>query len=384
MYALPGRPNRFDLSGSERRMNLKEGTMENPLMQAMDRMSPSCTERPEGRPVSLPRKLALGLCAGAMLIAFPWAARAQTITVEESVVVDFRPVIARIEAGDTATARSRLQGVVTRLNVVEGQIVKAGDLVAVVTDSTLPPQLSALGSNIEGLKSQVKQAESDISRNEGLLARGFYPRARLDEEKTSLDVLKRSLATAEAERRALSARQAEGRILAPADAHVTDVGVVKGSVISPGDVLASFATVNGVVRLALPERHAATLAEGESISLRLPSRSDEIRTATVIKIYPELQQGSVIADAKVEGGLTALFGERVDVLAPVGERRAIRIPKDYVSTRFGVDFVRVQVGERFIDAPVALAAPLVDAAGQFEILSGLKTGDRIEKPEQGS
>ena len=322
------------------------------------------------------------LWATALVIALPGVGNAQTITVEESVVIDYRPVIARIEAGDTATARSRLQGVVTRLNVVEGQIVKAGDLVAVVTDSTLSPQLSALGSNIEGLKSQVKQAESDIARNEGLLAQGFYPRARLDEEKTSLDVLKRSLATAEAERRALSAREAEGRILAPANAHVTDVGVVKGSVVSPGDVLASFATVNGVVRLALPERHAATLTEGEAISLRLPSRSDDIRTATIIKIYPELKQGSVIADARVEGGLTALFGERVDVLAPVGERRAIRIPKDYVSTRFGVDFVRVQVGERFIDAPVALAAPLVDAAGQFEILSGLRAGDRIEKPEQ--
>ncbi|MBK8196737.1 MAG: HlyD family efflux transporter periplasmic adaptor subunit [Acidobacteria bacterium] len=232
-------------------------------------------------------------------------AHAQPLTVEEAVVVDYRPVIARIEAGDTATARSRLQGVVTQLNVVEGQIVKAGSLVAVVTDSTLSPQLSALGSTIEGLKSQVKQRESDIARNEGLLAQGFYPRARLDEEKTSLDVLKRSLATAEAEKRALSAREAEGRILAPADAHVTDVGVVKGSVVSPGDVLASFATVNGVVRLALPERHAATLEEGETISLRLPSRSDEIRTATVIRIYPELKQGSVIADAKVEGGLTA-------------------------------------------------------------------------------
>jgi len=322
------------------------------------------------------------ISAAALLFAFPGLVQAQTITVEESVVIDYRPVIARIEAGDTATARSRLQGVVTRLNVVEGQIVKAGDLVAVVTDSTLPPQLSALGSNIEGLKSQVKQSENDIARNEGLLAQGFYPRVRLEEEKTSLDVLKRSLASAEAERRALSAREAEGRILAPANAHVTDVNVVRGSVVSPGDVLASFATVNGVVRLALPERHAATLTEGELISLRLPSRSDVIRTATIIKIYPELKQGSVIADAKVEGGLTALFGERVDVLAPVGERRAVRIPKDYVSTRFGVDFVRVQVGERFIDAPVALAAPLVDVAGQFEILSGLKPGDRIEKPEQ--
>ncbi len=318
----------------------------------------------------------------AFLLATTGSAQAQTLTVKESIVIDYRPVIARIEAGDTATARSRLQGVVTQLNVVEGQIVKAGDLVAVVTDSTLTPQLSGLSSNIEGLKSQVTQAQKDIDRNEELLSRGFYPRARLDEEKTSFEVLKRSLASAQAERRALSARETEGRILAPAAAHVTDVNVVKGSVVATGDVLASFATVDGVVRLELPERHAATISEGQAISLRLPSRSEEIRTATIIKIYPELKQGSVIADAKVEGGLTALFGERVDVLAPVGERRAIRIPKDYVSTRFGIDFVRVKVGERFIDAPVALAAPLVDATEEFEILSGLKPGDRIEKPEQ--
>ena len=306
----------------------------------------------------------------ALLIAFPAAAAAQPLKVEESIVIDYRPVIARIEAGDTATARSRLQGVVTQLNAVEGQIVKAGDVVAVVTDDTIAPQLSSLSSRVEGLNSQVKQMESDIARNE-----------RLDEEKTNFEVLKRSLASAQAERRALVAQQSEGRILAPADAHVTDVKVVRGSVVSPGDVLATFATVDGVVRLALPERHAPNIKEGGLITLRLPARSDEVRTATIIKIYPELQQGSVIADAKVEGGLTALFGERVDVLAPVGERRAIRIPTDYVSTRFGVDFVRVKVGERFIDAPVALAAPLVDTTGQYEILSGLRPGDEIEKPE---
>ncbi|ABI77769.1 efflux transporter, RND family, MFP subunit [Hyphomonas neptunium ATCC 15444] len=321
------------------------------------------------------------LLAGLAVIALASGAWAQTLTVEESIVVDYRPVIARIEAGDTATGRSRLQGVVTQLNAVEGQIVKAGDVVAVVTDEMITPQLSGLTSRIEGLKSQLRQSEDDLTRNEGLLARGFYPKVRLDEERTALDVLRRTLASAEAERRALSAREGEGRILAPADAHVTDVNVVKGSVVSPGDVLVSFSTVNGVVRLALPERHAATLVEGETISLRLPSRSNDIRTATIMRIYPELRQGSVIADATVQGGLTALFGERVDVLAPVGERRAVRIPKDYVSTRFGVDFVRVAVGDRFIDAPVALAAPLVDDQGQYEILSGLKPGDKIQKPE---
>ncbi|MBY9068088.1 efflux RND transporter periplasmic adaptor subunit [Hyphomonas sp. WL0036] len=321
------------------------------------------------------------LFASAIAAALSGGAFAQTLTVEDSIVVDYRPVIARIEAGDTATARSRLQGVVTRLNMVEGQVVKAGTVVAVVTDDTIAPQLSSLSSRIEGLKSQIRQSEEDLTRNEGLLARGFYPKARLDEERTALDVLRRTLSSAEAERRAIAAREAEGRILAPADAHVTDVNVVQGSVVSPGEVLGSFATVDGIVRLALPERHAATIAEGETVSLRLPSRSDDIRIATIVKIYPELRQGAVIADATVQGGLTALFGERVDVLAPVGERRAIRIPKEYVSTRFGVDFVRVAVGDRFVDAPVALAAPVVDDQGKYEILSGLKPGDKIQKPE---
>lgn len=324
----------------------------------------------------------LRLSAAAILMMVPsGTVMSQTLTIEETIVTDYRPVIARIEAGDTATARSRLQGVVTRLNLAEGQVVRAGEIVAIVTDDTIRPQMASLEARISGLESQIRQSADDIVRNEALLTQGFYPKARLDEQKTTLEVLRRSLASAEAELRALAAREGEGRILAPADAYVTDVNVVQGSVVSPGEVLATLATVNGIVRLALPERHAATLSEGETISLRLPSRSDEIRTATIVRIYPELRQGSMIADATVQGGLTALFGERVDVLAPAGERRAIRIPREYVSTRFGLDFVRVSVGGRFIEAPVALAAPLVDDRGQYEILSGLRPGDVIQKPE---
>ena len=63
-------------------------------------------------------------------IAFSVQASAQVMTVEESVIVDYRPVVARVEAGDTATARSRLQGVVSKLLVDEGSVVKTGDLVA--------------------------------------------------------------------------------------------------------------------------------------------------------------------------------------------------------------------------------------------------------------
>jgi len=320
-------------------------------------------------------------CLAALAVMATPLALSQVKVVEEVTIVDYRPVVARIEAGDTATARSRLQGVVTRLSIDEGDEVKTGDIVAIVTDETLAPQIAAIDSRIEALKSQISQAEDDLQRNEALFQEGFFPKARLDEQRTGLDVLKRNMASAEAERRALSARRNEGQLRAPADARVTGVNVVRGSVVSPGEVIASFATLNGIVRLSLPERHASEIAEGETVTLRLPTRDEAVRTATIIKVYPELRNGAVIADATVQGGLDALVGERVDVLAPVGERRAILVPRDYVSTRYGVDFVRVKVGDRFVDAPVALAAPLADTGDQFEILTGLKPGDQIEKPE---
>ena len=319
----------------------------------------------------------------ALLTLISVYAGAQPLRVEESVVVDYRPVVARIEAGDTATARSRLQGVVTQLGIDEGDTVKAGDVVAVIVDETLAPQLAALGSRADGLRSQIRQSETNILRNEALLKDGFYPKARLDEERTGLDVLRRTLASAEAERRALQARQREGQIRAPADARVTSVDVVDGGIVAPGEIIARFATLDGIVRLALPERHASQIAEGETMTLRLPSRDSGIRTATIIKIYPELRNGAVIADATVQGGLDALVGERVDVLASVGERRAIRIPQAYVVTRYGVDFVRVKVGTRFVDTPVALAGSAVDAENRLEVLSGLRVGDEIELPETG-
>lgn len=326
--------------------------------------------------------LVLARLAGlAALIALAAPAAADPLTVREEVVVDYRPVVARVEAGDTATARSRLQGVVTRLEIDEGSVVEAGAVIAVVTDETLGPQIAALGARIEALESQIRQSRGDLERAEQLFERGFYTRARLDEQRTGLEVLERNLASAEAEQRALRARRDEGQIRAPADARVTAVNVVEGSIVSPGEVIASFATLNGIVRLSVPERHAAQLAEGETVTLRLPQRGGDVRTATIVKVYPELRDGAVIADATVQGGLKALVGERVDVLVPVGERRAIRIPAGYVSTRYGVDFVRVKVGERFVDAPIALAAPLADIEGEFEVLSGLRPGDTIELPE---
>ena len=322
-------------------------------------------------------RLISSLVAG---LVFSAIASAQTLTIQESIITDYRPVVGRIEASDTAMARSRLQGVITQLSIDEGQVVKAGEALAFVADNTIAPQINALKSRIDGLSLQIKQQEDDLDRARKLLADGFYPKARFEQEQSAVDVLKANRAAAEDERRSLIARRAEGYIRAPVDSRVTEVLVVEGSVVSPGQVVANLATLNGLVRLSLPERHLSFLNAGGEISLRLPARDNEVRTARIEKVYPALKDGAVIADAVVDGGLNALVGERADVLAPVGERRAIILPQQYVTTRYGVDFVRVKVGERFVEAPVVLAEPVV-SNGVFEVLSGLRPGDIVTLPE---
>ena len=226
-----------------------------------------------------------GLIVGLVL---SMTATAQTLTIQEAIITDFRPVVGRIEASDTAMARSRLQGVITQLSIDEGQTVKAGEVLAFVADDTIAPQINALQSRVDGLTAQMTQQEEDLARASKLLADGFYPKARFEQEKAALDVVKANRASAEEERRSLIARRAEGYVRAPVDSRVTDVFVVEGSVVSPGQVVANLATLDGLVRLSLPERHLNFLAEGGEVSLRLPARDNDVRTARIEKIYPAL------------------------------------------------------------------------------------------------
>ena len=305
------------------------------------------------------------------------------LTLHKQIVTDFRPVIARLESSDTSTARARISGVITRLDIDEGTVVKKGQTLAIVRDESINPGIASLDSRISGIQNQLDQFQSDLDRAQKLLDKGFVTPANRDKARTAVEVTAKSLSSAKAQRRALAATRSKGVITAPSDARITEVNVVEGSVVSPGEIIAKLVTLDGVVRLSLPERHAGQIKQGEVLDLRLPTRDSETRQATITKIYPEIRGGAVIADAVVDGGMSALVGERVDVLVPVGQREALRIPKSYVTTRYGIDFVKVQVGEYTIDAPVTLANPKADAEGYVEILAGLRDGDIITT-QQGS
>jgi hypothetical protein len=164
---------------------------------------------------------------------------------------------------------------------------------------------------------------------------------------------------------------------------VLAVPVTQGSVVLPGEAIARIASNGYFIRLSLPERHAAELKEGDDVQvgergLEPASASKAATTGKLVKVYPEIDNGRVLADVEVKGLGNFFVGERTLVWVPVAKRHVLSVPASAISTRSGVDYVTLGDG-----ANVAIIAGETFEAGGIphtEIMSGLEAGDRVIVP----
>jgi len=301
---------------------------------------------------------------------------------------DFKSVFGRVESRDVVPARARIGGTIVSLDVEEGSAVKAGDVIATVVDDKLALQLGALDARIAALGSEFANASTELERGKKLLTQGVVPKSRVDALQTQFDVLNRQIEAAKAERSVLVQQGSEGKVIAPAPGRVLSVPVTRGSVIMPGETVARIAGGGYFLRLSLPERHAAMIKEGDEVrvgarGIGLDAAGDvqTARKGRLVKVYPELEGGRVIADVEVDGLGDYFVGERTLVWIPVDTREVISVPADAVSTRHGVDYVKVKGPDGPLDVAVIVGGSLPSESGPaVEILSGLSDGDTVITP----
>src|SRR5581483_7509725 len=177
-----------------------------------------------------------------------------------SSIADEKAVFATVETANVAPARARIGGTIAQLTVRQGDRVEAGQVVATVGDAKLVLQMKALDAQIAGLQAQSAKAQEDLARAQGLFERGTTPKVRLDEARTAL----RSRI---AERSVIEQQLSEGQVLAPASGRVLRVPLTAGSVVLPGEVIATVAERGFVLRLRVPERHARFLKAGDPVRI---------------------------------------------------------------------------------------------------------------------
>ena len=317
----------------------------------------------------------------ALALALPQRALAEPVEVRPVQLTDWKAVFGRVEARDRLPARARLGGTLTELAVKEGDMVAAGDVLARITDQKLVFQLSAIDAQRSALAAQLANAEAELKRGEDLLARGVTTAQRMDALRTQVDVIKGQIAAVEAERRVVEQQSAEGAVLAPAAGRVLDVPVAAGAVVMPGEVVATLGGGGIFLRLAVPERHAAFLAEGGMIQIEGAAGPQEGRLE---RVYPLIENGRVIADVAVPGLPEDFVDARVLVRLPVASRMALVVPETALVSRSGLDFVPVAEGDTVaLRAVVPGGREVIDGVAMVEILSGLVPGDRVETDGAG-
>ncbi len=309
------------------------------------------------------------------MLTVPLPARAQPLTLAPVPVEDRRPVFATVESWREVEARTRIAGSLRAVAVREGDAVQAGQVLAEVEDPKLALQLAALDARLAAHAAQRRQAVLDHDRARALRASGAATQVRLEETQTALDVVEAQAAVTQAERAVVVQQQREGQVLAPQAGRVLRVRGVPGAVVQPGEMVFAIATDTYVLRLRLPERHARFLRTGDAVAVGARGMgAGELGQGRIRLVYPQLQDGMVVADAEVPGLGDFFVGERVRVTIPVERHMALVVPAEYLLAGPGIDLAKLASGAL---VPVQ-RGPLREAG--VEILSGLHTNDTLVRP----
>jgi RND family efflux transporter MFP subunit len=300
---------------------------------------------------------------------------------------DLKAVFGRVESRDIVQARARLGGTIVLLDAVEGNPVTAGDVIATVVDDKLALQLAAFDARLKELDAQVQNALVDLNRGKSLLAAGTMPKASVDALQTKFDVLNNQVTALQADKSVVVQQGAEGKVLAPASGRILTVPVTKGSVVMPGEPIARIAAGGYFLRIALPERHAAHVKEGDDVLVGArgldggQSSFEAARKGRLVKVYPEIQDGLVLADVDVDGLGDFFVGERTLVWIPVDKRSVIAVPPAAITTRYGIDYAQISGSAGPMDVAVITGETFATQEGdRTEILSGLVDGDKVTTP----
>jgi membrane fusion protein (multidrug efflux system) len=274
--------------------------------------------------------------------------------------VDLRPL-------QQADVGSKILGYVDAVLVDRGDVVRKGQLLALVRPSDLPDQLEAARSSYELAKANRERAEK------------LAPTGVVSQQE--LQAATAAFASASAQLGGLGIRLGETRITSPLDGVVSARRLDPGALVGPTAGTGSLLTVErvDVLRIFIPvnERDVARLKIGQEAHVELDAMPGKRYAGQVVRLSPAFDPVTRTLDAEVHlknpGELrSGMYGRgaivtEVHTNALVAPVAAVQITNDrsyaYVVRGETVKRVQVTVG--------------VDGGDWLEIVGGLQRGDEI-------
>jgi len=310
------------------------------------------------------------------------AARTEDFTVQARAVGTVAPY-------NTVTVRSRVDGQLARVLVREGERVQRGQLLAEIDPEPLRVALlQALGQQQQNL-AQLRNAESELARYQGLFQRDAIARQQLDRQAALVQQLRGTLQADQAQVDNAKLQLSYTRITAPIAGRVGLRRVDAGNLISANDANGLFtltqtqpvAVLFSVPEPQVPEVRAAHAATGQAAP-RVEAWDRENRNRLATGRLDTLDNQIDAATATLR--LKARFENADDALFPnqfVNVRLALRqlpgaitVPSDAVQhgSRGSYVYVIVDGKARVRDLQLGPAS-----GGRTVVLKGLAAGEPV-------
>ena len=154
----------------------------------------------------------------------------------------------RVIPSATAQVRPQVGGIITAVEVEEGQPVAAGDQLFTIDDKNYRAEVAAAQASVSSSKAQLSSAESKVSRYERLANSGGVTQADIETARVELAQAQAAVQSAEAQLEIKQISLEQTRITAPISGMLGTLNAEVGSLVTAGqgDALATIRAIDPV------------------------------------------------------------------------------------------------------------------------------------------
>jgi len=291
-----------------------------------------------------------------------------------------------------AAVASKGTGRLVYLGVVEGDRVRAGQVIARIEDADVKAQLAQAQANLQVSRAELHDAQRSLARERLLADSGASSQASVDAAEARYERVKASIAAAEAAVLAAQVSLENTVIRAPFDGTVLTKNADVGEVVAP--LAASAFSKSAVVTIAdlgslqveadVAESNLEAISGGQPGEIVLDAYPDERYPGVVAKIVPTADRAKATVQVKVafrsyDARVLPEMSAKVHFLprpsrVAVDTQPVLVVPGTAVTERNGRSVVFVVERGRAVEVPVVVGRQV---GSSVAIREGLRPGVRV-------
>jgi RND family efflux transporter MFP subunit len=296
------------------------------------------------------------------------------VPVEIRAPVDLRPL-------EQADVGSKILGYIDAVLVDRGDLVKKGQLVALVRPSDLPDQLTAARAGYGQTQASLGLARTNLERAQKLAPSGVVSQQELQNATSALASAEAQEGSAKAQISVLATRLGETRIQSPIDGVVSQRRLDPGALVGPpgGGAIVTVVRMDRLrVFITANEYEAAGLAIGKDAHVELDAMPGKSYLGKVVRVSPSFDPVTRTIDAEVQFDNTSgelrpgMYG-RGSIIVEV-HPAAVVVPAAAVQISSGNKYVFVLAKDKVARRPITTG---VDGGNWLEVTAGLAPGAEV-------